>query len=621
MNELNTLETRLNNLLEQDEAINVDASDKGLEELRKNIEVYDSIKDAAWNYDEAHPEKSNAEKAIIDRITDVAYEKVNELNRVLVAKEAQYLEDGREVISIRRQIRELDRRIDKNQSIVSVERGPGLENSESFMKLINDSENELKEDTAKRNELKARMAELTRNMRNLKYGGDAYIRSVAEDEKRRAEMGASEPTVPTTLPPELDTPEEPKEEDDLGVTPIGGVPSGDDVPTELPPELEPTESEVPTDETELPPELSEDPLSIAIPVPVGGDNGTGEGTSEGTGTSDTGVEDSTSDENEQEETEEQEQEEDEDEVVAIANPKPSLWKKVGGVLKKAVLYLAAVITAVSTLGTAYHTGHTDSDIHDISNTISGISDTLTEMGEEDDLDLDEDEPNKEDDLDSSLNTAKPVGPSHTNTVNSSNELVKPSGDTTQTPSETPQTPSDTTQTPSETPQTPSNTTQTPSETPSDNDTLIGDNTLVGRVGEKEVIEKVSTGENINSEGEVFDRDGNILGDSNLNKDNDGSSLVTGGDFTPDTPATAPDNDTEPTYEGWNDPSKSEQENENIDDAFDNAFNPSATTTSYEATDISEVDNFDNFWSSFSNDIIGNAQTNQETNGQTLNRSM
>ena len=144
MNELNTLETRLNNLLEQDEAINVAASEKGLEELRKNIEAYDSIKDAAWNYDEAHPEKSSAEKAIIDRITDSAYEKVNELNRVLVAKEAQYLEDGREVISIRRQIRELDRRIDKNQSIVSVERGPGLENSESFMKLINDSENELK---------------------------------------------------------------------------------------------------------------------------------------------------------------------------------------------------------------------------------------------------------------------------------------------------------------------------------------------------------------------------------------------------------------------------------------------------------------------------------------------
>ena len=32
-------------------------------------------------------------------------------------------------------------------------------------------------------------------------------------------------------------------------------------------------------------------------------------------------------------------------------------------------------------------------------------------------------------------------------------------------------------------------------------------------GEKEVIEKVSTGENINNEGEVFDRNGNILGDS------------------------------------------------------------------------------------------------------------
>lgn len=578
MNELNTLETRLNNLLEQDEAINVEASDKGLEELRKNIEAYDSIKDAAWNYDEAHPEKSSAEKAIIDRITDSAYEKVNELNRVLVAKEAQYLEDGREVISIRRQIRELDRRIDKNQSIVSVERGPGLENSESFMKLINDSENELKEDTAKREELKARMAELTRNMRNLKYGGDAYIRSVAEDEKRRAEMEPKNaPAAPTDLPPELDTPAELEPEDDLGVPPIAGVlPPDADAPTDLPPDLEP--------------------------------DGTGEGTGEGT--SDTGEGDSNGGEEEQDEEEEKE-----DEVIAVANPKPSLWKKVGAVLVKAVLYLAAVITAVSTLGTAYHTGHTDSDIHDIGNTLSGMSDTLTEMGEEDDLDLDDDDEPTEGE-DNTLGGVNPGGIQNTsNGGNNGGTPTPPSGDNTQKPT----TPDTTTPSTPETPSTPT----TPSEptnpsTPSTPDTPSDD--VIGRVGEKEVIEKVSTGENINSEGEVFDKNGNILGDSDLNKDNDGSSLVTGGDFTPDHPATAPDNDTEPTYEGWNDPSKSDQENENIDDAFDNAFNP-GTTASYEATDISEVDNFDNFWSSFSNDVIGNAQTNQETNGQTLNRSM
>ncbi len=594
MNELNTLETRLNNLLEQDEAINVEASEKGLEELRKNIEAYDSIKDAAWNYDEAHPEKSSAEKAIIDRITDSAYEKVNELNRVLVAKEAQYLEDGREVISIRRQIRELDRRIDKNQSIISVERGPGLENSESFMKLINDSENELKEDTAKREELKARMAELTRNMRNLKYGGDAYIRSVAEDEAKKAEFEAVKaPEAPAEeLPPELETPSEPESDDELGLPPIAGVlpPEND---TQLPPDLEPEGTPTPTDDTALPPELDGTPIPVPVPAPVG----TGDDT--GSGTSDTGEGDSTSDEEEQDE----EEEEEEQEVVAVANPKPSLWKKVGEVLKKAVLYLAAVITAVSTLGTAYHTGHTDSDIHDIGNTLNGMSDTLTEMGEEDDLDLDEDEPNQEDNLDDGDTLGgggvRPTGTTPTGVTGGNGTSTKPSGDTTPTPSDDTKTPSD-------------DNTQKPSEDdthkPSDDDTRTDDKTIVGRVGEKEVIEKVSTGENINNEGEVFDRNGNILGDSDLNKDKDGSSIVTGGDFTPDHPATAPDNSTEPTYEGWNDPSKSEQENENIDDAFDNAFGVG-------------TDNFDNFWSSFSNDVIGNAQTNQETNGQTLNRSM
>lgn len=610
MNELNTLETRLNNLLEQDEAINVEASEKGLEELRKNIEAYDSIKDAAWNYDEAHPEKTSAEKAIIDRITDNVYEKVNELNRVLAAKEAQYLEDGREVISIRRQIRELDRRIDKNQSIVSVERGPGLENSESFMKLISDSENELKEDTAKREELKVRMAELTRNMRNLKYGGDVYIRSVAEDEKRRAEMDAANvPAAPTNLPPELDTPGEPKPDDDLDLPPIPGVlpPEPDaGAPTDLPPDLEPNGTPAPADDTALPPDLDGNPVPVPVPVGTGDDNGAGtSGTDEG---------DSNGGEDERDEERE---EEEEDEVIAVANPKPSLWKKVGAVLKKAVLYLAAVITAVSTLGTAYHTAHTDSDIHDIGNTLSGMSDTLTEMGEEDDLDIDGDELDETDDIGDTLKGGGVLPQKPTPT---------PAATNTPKPSDTKPAPTDDNKTPSnednKTPTTDDDKKPSDDNThkPSTDDTRTDDNTIVGKVGEKEVIEKVSTGENINSDGEVFDKNGNILGDSDLNKDNNGSSLVTGGDFTPDHPATAPANDTEPTYEGWNDPSKSDQENQNIDDAFDNAFNP-GTTATYDATDINEVENFDNFWSSFSNDVIGNAQTNQETNGQTLNRSM
>ena len=54
MNELNTLENRLDNLLDQYEAINIDSNDMGIKELSQMIESFDSVKDAAWNYDESH---------------------------------------------------------------------------------------------------------------------------------------------------------------------------------------------------------------------------------------------------------------------------------------------------------------------------------------------------------------------------------------------------------------------------------------------------------------------------------------------------------------------------------------------------------------------------------------
>ena len=81
MNELNTLETRLDNLLDQYEAINIDINDMGIKELSQMMESFDSVKDAAWNYDESHSELSDEERVIIDRITDVAYERINEAKR------------------------------------------------------------------------------------------------------------------------------------------------------------------------------------------------------------------------------------------------------------------------------------------------------------------------------------------------------------------------------------------------------------------------------------------------------------------------------------------------------------------------------------------------------------
>ncbi|UKI58572.1 MAG: hypothetical protein L6V81_04085 [Clostridium sp.] len=89
MNELNTLENRLDNLLEQYDSLNIDINTMGTRELSQMIEAFDSIKDAVWSYDDSHNEKTDEERAIIDRITDVAYERVNEANRILADKKIQ----------------------------------------------------------------------------------------------------------------------------------------------------------------------------------------------------------------------------------------------------------------------------------------------------------------------------------------------------------------------------------------------------------------------------------------------------------------------------------------------------------------------------------------------------
>lgn len=68
-------------------------------------------------------------------------------------------------------------------------------------------------------------------------------------------------------------------------------------------------------------------------------------------------------------------------------------EKIGDVLKKAAVF----VVAIATLGTAYHTGHTDSDIHKLNETATSINETLTDMNEREDLDLDEDEDKDKDD--------------------------------------------------------------------------------------------------------------------------------------------------------------------------------------------------------------------------------
>ena len=566
MNELNTLETRLDNLLDQYEAINIEINDMGIKELSQMMESFDSVKDAAWNYDESHSELSDEERVIIDRITDTVYERVSVINRVLEEKNSRYLEDGRENIEIRRELREIQKRIEKNEAIVNIQRGPELENSESFMKLYNESLAELESDKARVEQLNSRKAELYRTMRDLQYGGSHEAKTLENHEEVKEE-------VKPEVKPEISTQEE-KHEEIVEPLPEPIVPEATHEEAEELPEELPEKLDTPSEENDK---------KLEGPIPVVAPNGEeAEELPEELPT-----EEKTEELPEELPTEEPEEEkEEEDEVVAVVNPKPNLWKKIGDVLKKAAVF----IVAVATLGTAYHTGHIDHDIHKLNDTTSSISDTLTEMSEREDLDLDEDE-EKDKDNDEEKDEEKD------NTMNNGNGGYNPGNNTPSTPSipePTPVTPEPVTPVTPVTPAEPSTPSKpsTPS-TPSEPSTPSGSD-VIGTLEGKEVIVDNLTGNNINADGELFDKDGNKIGSSDLNKDLNGDSLVKSDDLVPDrgvTPIVPPVEP--PVAKEYHNDELTEDQNEDLNNAFDDA----------------------NLWSIFDDtDALNNATTDSYTRG-------
>lgn len=594
MNELNTLENRLDNLLEQYDSLNIDINTMGTRELSQMIEAFDSIKDAVWSYDDSHNEKTDEERAIIDRITDVAYERVNEANRILANKNARYLEAGREVIGIRRELREIQKRIEKNESIVNIQRGPELENSESFMKLYNDSLKELESDKARVAELNSRKAEMYRTMRDLQYGNSTPSMKETREEapvvNSTPEMNnESKPAeeLPEELPSELNETHEEAAKPLDGPIPVVASekpeelpPALDAIPEELPEEL-PAALEEPSEKLEEPvapsiptaSELGEEPLqelppaleneneeekdTTVVPVPVG---------SEIPEELPASLDEAHEELPEELPAEETPEEEEEEEVVAVKNAKPSLWKKIGDALKKAAVFLVAV----ATLGTAYHTGHIDSDIHKLNDAANSINDTLTDINEREDLDLDEDEEKDKDnddekteDEDNTLNNGG--GGSHNggngnggngnggnNGGGNNNTTPEPEPTPTPTPEPTPA------PTPTPIPE--------PTPTPTPTPTPEPSNEIIGVLNPGEAIVDNETGNNISYDGTIYDKNGNEIGSADVDKDGD-KTIVSKDDFTPDhtpsNPSDTPSNDNQ-----FFDPNLSEDENKDLNDAFD-----------------------------------------------------
>ena len=86
----------------------------------------------------------------------------------------------------------------------------------------------------------------------------------------------------------------------------------------------------------------------------------------------------------------------------------------------------------------------------------------------------------------------------------------------------------------------------------------------------EAIVDNETGNNISYDGTIYDKNGNEIGSADVDKDGD-KTIVSKDDFTPDhTPSDTPSNpsDTPSNDNQFFDPNLSEDENKDLNDAFD-----------------------------------------------------
>ena len=85
---MDRLEQVLQETIELEELAELDVEYYGLEELRKRFEIFDNVKNEAFQIENDN-ELSSEQKARIDKITDIAYENANKFNVIIEKKEAE----------------------------------------------------------------------------------------------------------------------------------------------------------------------------------------------------------------------------------------------------------------------------------------------------------------------------------------------------------------------------------------------------------------------------------------------------------------------------------------------------------------------------------------------------
>lgn len=166
---LDRLEGSIEDNIELENDLGIDAESYGIQELQNRYELFDNIKNEAFRLDNEH-ELTEGQKERIDKITDTAYDKANQFNLIAERKRQEYFELDKRRIEINRQIKRLESAIEKDSNIVNVQVAEGYEKPESLAKLQEEARNRMEENEMSLNDLKAEKTNIIQKMRDLQFG-------------------------------------------------------------------------------------------------------------------------------------------------------------------------------------------------------------------------------------------------------------------------------------------------------------------------------------------------------------------------------------------------------------------------------------------------------------------
>lgn len=166
---LDRLERSIEENIELENDLGMDAESLGIKELQNRYELFDNIKNEAFRLDNEH-ELTEKQKERIDKITDTAYDKANQYNLIAERKRQEYLELGKRRIELNKQIKRLQDTIEKDSNIVNVQVKEGYEKPESLAKLQEEARKRIEENKHSLDGLVSEKTNIIQKMRDLQFG-------------------------------------------------------------------------------------------------------------------------------------------------------------------------------------------------------------------------------------------------------------------------------------------------------------------------------------------------------------------------------------------------------------------------------------------------------------------